>query len=167
MPHGVYPCRGQDRWCTIAVANEAQWHAFCRVIGTPEWTGDPRFSSVIGRKENEDELDRLIGEWTKDFTRGQVNLANKVHDDFPAGRDARGPGHPRTQQEGINALLLCTENANEITGSSMTLLPSNDSRRPSTFSQLEIAPDLLKLFKRSTQVLGNLICKDVGWRETG
>ena len=72
VPHGVCPCRGQDRWCTIAVANEAQWHAFCRIIGNPEWTGDPRFSSVIGRKENEDELDRLIGEWTKDFTREQV-----------------------------------------------------------------------------------------------
>jgi len=71
-PHGVYPCRGADRWVAIAVANEEQWQCFCPVIGHPDWTRDPRFATILSRKENEDELDRLIGEWTKDYTPEQV-----------------------------------------------------------------------------------------------
>lgn len=71
-PHGVYPCRGADRWVAIAVANEEQWQCFCPVIGHTDWIGDPRFATILNRKENEDELDRLIGEWTKDYTPEQV-----------------------------------------------------------------------------------------------
>jgi len=71
-PHGVYPCRGADRWVAIAVTNDKEWQRFCDVIGDPDWAGDPKFNSVIGRKENEDELDGLIGEWTKDYTPEQV-----------------------------------------------------------------------------------------------
>ncbi|MBL7120102.1 MAG: CoA transferase [Dehalococcoidia bacterium] len=71
-PHGVYACCGADRWVAIAVANEEQWQCLCRVIGDPDWIRDPRFTTVLGRKENEDELDRLIGEWTKDYTPEQV-----------------------------------------------------------------------------------------------
>lgn len=67
-PHGVYPCKGDDRWCAIAVFNDQEWHDFCRVIGNPEWTLDPRFAVMTGRKENEEELDRLVGEWTIDYT---------------------------------------------------------------------------------------------------
>jgi crotonobetainyl-CoA:carnitine CoA-transferase CaiB-like acyl-CoA transferase len=71
-PHGVYPCRGADRWVAIAVVNDRQWQRFCQVMGSPEWTKDPNFATVLKRKENEDELDRLIGEWTKDYTAEQV-----------------------------------------------------------------------------------------------
>ncbi len=71
-PHGVYPCSGADRWVAIAVTNEKEWQRFCDVIGDPDWAGDPKFNSVIGRKENEDELNGLIGEWTKNYTPEQV-----------------------------------------------------------------------------------------------
>ena len=26
-PHGVYPCRGEDRWCVIAVTSDKEWQA--------------------------------------------------------------------------------------------------------------------------------------------
>ena len=71
-PHGVYPCRGSDRWVAIAVTSDEDWRRLCHVMGDPEWAGDPRFDSVVGRKENEDEVDRLIGEWTKGFPPEQV-----------------------------------------------------------------------------------------------
>ena len=64
-PHGVYRCRGDDRWCTIAVFTHEEWLAFCRVIGEPEWTRDARFATFVSRKANEDELDRLVEEWTR------------------------------------------------------------------------------------------------------
>ena len=63
-PHGAYPCRGEDRWCVIAVCTEEEWRAFCRASGHPEWTEDARFQSFAARKAHEDELDALIGTWT-------------------------------------------------------------------------------------------------------
>lgn len=81
-PHGCYPCKGDDRavtyvsalgpaagvkddrWCAIAVFSDDEWSAFCGVIGNPPWTTDPRFSTLEARKQNEDDLDRLVQEWT-------------------------------------------------------------------------------------------------------
>lgn len=71
-PHGVYPCHSADRWVAIAVADDEQWQRFCDVIGSPEWSRDSIFNTVLGRKENEDELDKLIGEWTRDYSAEQV-----------------------------------------------------------------------------------------------
>jgi len=36
-PHGCYPCNGKDKWVAIAVANDEEWQALCRVMGNPEW----------------------------------------------------------------------------------------------------------------------------------
>lgn len=73
-PHGAFPClprpsksnegEQEDRWCVIAVFNDAQWQALCQAMGDPDWARDERFSTFLGRKANEDELERLIGEWT-------------------------------------------------------------------------------------------------------
>jgi benzylsuccinate CoA-transferase BbsF subunit len=71
-PHGVYPCRGDDRWCTIAVMTEDEWQSFCRTIGRPEYIGDPRFSTLENRKKNEDELNRLVSDWTVNLTPEEV-----------------------------------------------------------------------------------------------
>jgi len=71
-PHGVYRCRGDDRWCAISVFDETEWEAFCRVIGSPDWTENDKFSSFDGRKASEDELDSLIEQWTVSFTPEEV-----------------------------------------------------------------------------------------------
>ncbi len=63
-PHGAYRCRGDDRWCAIAVFTDEEWQSFCKVVGNPAWTADPRFSTLLARKENESELDELVEEWT-------------------------------------------------------------------------------------------------------
>ena len=62
-PHGAYRCRGEDRWCVIAVTSDEEWQAFSGVVAE-EWTKDPRFGTILGRKGNEDELDRLVEGWT-------------------------------------------------------------------------------------------------------
>ena len=33
-------------------------------MGNPEWTGESKFSTLQGRKENEEELDSFVEEWT-------------------------------------------------------------------------------------------------------
>jgi len=65
-PHNAYRCQGDDRWCTIAVFTDEEWLSFCKAIGNPEWTHDRKFSTLVGRKNNEEELDRHINDWTKD-----------------------------------------------------------------------------------------------------
>jgi benzylsuccinate CoA-transferase BbsF subunit len=62
-PHSVYPCKGDDRWCAITIFNDAQWEAFCNVIDQ-EWTKDPKFDSLLSRKQNEAELDAHVSDWT-------------------------------------------------------------------------------------------------------
>jgi benzylsuccinate CoA-transferase BbsF subunit len=71
-PHGVYRCRGDDRWCAIAIVNDNEWKGFCDVIGNPEWTRDSRFDTFLKRKQNEDELNRLVGEWTVNYSAEDV-----------------------------------------------------------------------------------------------
>ena len=63
-PHGIYRCRGDDRWCAIAVFTDAEWASFCRVIGQPSLARDPRFDTLLKRKGNEDALDNLVEAWT-------------------------------------------------------------------------------------------------------
>jgi crotonobetainyl-CoA:carnitine CoA-transferase CaiB-like acyl-CoA transferase len=41
-------------------------------MGNPAWTRDPKFSTLTGRKANEDELDRLVADWTVNFTAEDV-----------------------------------------------------------------------------------------------
>jgi crotonobetainyl-CoA:carnitine CoA-transferase CaiB-like acyl-CoA transferase len=74
-PHNTYRCAGDDeivngeprrRWCAISVFTEEDWGNFCTAIGSPAWTNDPKFASNADRVANEDELDRLIEEWTID-----------------------------------------------------------------------------------------------------
>ena len=49
-PHGVYPCRGQDRWCAIAVATPEQWDGFRRAIGSPQWCDAPEYATSRAAK---------------------------------------------------------------------------------------------------------------------
>lgn len=78
-PSGVYPCRGDDRWCAISVLTEADWGNFCRAAGNAPWTRDAKFSSLTDRKKNEDKLDRLVGEWTVNFTAEEVMHTLQKH----------------------------------------------------------------------------------------
>ena len=71
-PHGVYRCRGDDRWCAITVFNDDEWQGFKRALGNPQWTEDERFATLSSRLKNADELDRLVAEWTSEHTAEEV-----------------------------------------------------------------------------------------------
>ena len=64
-PYGCYPCKGEDRWCVIAVENESQWAALAKVLGAGVM-GDPRFATNAARLENRASLEAIIANWTKD-----------------------------------------------------------------------------------------------------
>jgi benzylsuccinate CoA-transferase BbsF subunit len=62
--HNNYPCKGEDKWVSIAILTKKEWEGFCRAIGNPPWTKRDEFVDGYKRSLNRKELDRLIGEWT-------------------------------------------------------------------------------------------------------
>lgn len=63
-PHGVFSCAGEDRWVSIACGSEGEWRALCGLIGRSDLADDERFRTLAARKANEDELERIVEDWT-------------------------------------------------------------------------------------------------------
>jgi crotonobetainyl-CoA:carnitine CoA-transferase CaiB-like acyl-CoA transferase len=61
-PQGVYRCVGDEQWIAVSVEDE-QWPALVNLLGTPEWTQDPALSTVAGRFDAHDLLDRHLADW--------------------------------------------------------------------------------------------------------
>ncbi|MGH7828058.1 MAG: CaiB/BaiF CoA transferase family protein [Candidatus Binatia bacterium] len=64
-PHHCYPCKGEERWCVIAVENEEQWRSLAETLGQ-DVERDQRFKTVEQRLRHRDELDALIAQWTRE-----------------------------------------------------------------------------------------------------
>ena len=67
-PHNSYPCRGEDRWCVIAVTNDAEWDSLVNILGNPAWANDERFATMESRFANQNDLDEFISQWTINLT---------------------------------------------------------------------------------------------------
>ncbi|HWP66841.1 MAG TPA: CoA transferase, partial [Candidatus Limnocylindria bacterium] len=61
-PHGVFPCRGADRWVAIAVVSDEQWRRLCAEV---EWPADEALDSLAGRLAACDALEARLARWTK------------------------------------------------------------------------------------------------------
>jgi benzylsuccinate CoA-transferase BbsF subunit len=66
-PHGVYPCKGDDRWIAICVMDNVQWMALGDVLGNPAWARDPALRASAARYARRRELDSSLaaetGRW--------------------------------------------------------------------------------------------------------
>lgn len=65
-PYGCFACRGEDRWCVIAVEDDAQWTALSALMGDPAWAFEERFATMAARVEHAAELEARIADWTRD-----------------------------------------------------------------------------------------------------
>ena len=67
-PNGVYPCKGDDRWIAISCQTDEEWEALCGLMDRSEWGYEraEQFSTLLGRKAHEEELNHLIAQWTAD-----------------------------------------------------------------------------------------------------
>ncbi len=102
-PHNVYPCKGKERWCTIAVTSDTQWAALCRAIGKPDLAADARFETLQRRKENEDALNDSVEAWTIDREPEEV-MAVLQDAGVPAGivqNSADLLGDPQLRERGL------------------------------------------------------------------
>jgi benzylsuccinate CoA-transferase BbsF subunit len=63
-PHGVFPCAGDEEWAAVAVRDERDWQALCRVIGRADLADDATLADVARRRARVGELDDAIAQWT-------------------------------------------------------------------------------------------------------
>ncbi len=62
--HGVYPCAGDDEWCVISIATDAEWTAVTDILGATGLATDSRFTCVQKRWEHRTELRAALGAHT-------------------------------------------------------------------------------------------------------
>lgn len=84
VPHGIYPCKGEDRWCAIAVTSDEQWINLCRVLGNPDLGTDPDYSTLLKRKAREVEVNQFVSTWTINHTPEEV-MSQLQLEGVPAG----------------------------------------------------------------------------------
>lgn len=63
-PHGVYPCKGEDRWIAIAATTNDGWNSLRDVLGHPAWTQDPALADAATRLARAAEIDAALGQVT-------------------------------------------------------------------------------------------------------
>src|SRR5439155_6008451 len=87
-PAGLYPCKGGGPndflYLTTSRANPEHYARLMKLIGREELIEDPRFASGDERVKNSDELDRIIGEWTKQHDKREA-MEQLIAIGVPAG----------------------------------------------------------------------------------
>jgi benzylsuccinate CoA-transferase BbsF subunit len=60
VPHGAFPCAGDDRWITIAAWTDDDWRRLAGITGID----DPGLDTFAGRAARIDEVEAALAEWT-------------------------------------------------------------------------------------------------------
>jgi crotonobetainyl-CoA:carnitine CoA-transferase CaiB-like acyl-CoA transferase len=66
-PSSAYPC-SDGKWVLVAANSEPLFAKLAELMGQPDLPRDPRFVNNPSRVKNVEELDRIIGTWTKGLT---------------------------------------------------------------------------------------------------
>lgn len=82
-PHGVFPCKGDDRWIAIAVMNDDEWRGLVDAMDRPEWALDPSLADSAGRLAGIDALHEHLASWTSGFD--DYELAGRLQSHGVAG----------------------------------------------------------------------------------
>lgn len=69
-----------DGYLTIATNSNAEWQGLCRALGHPEWIGDERFATPVGRSDNINERLALVQSALTGRTTAQWLLLMEEHD---------------------------------------------------------------------------------------
>ncbi|HTZ08875.1 MAG TPA: CoA transferase [Acidimicrobiales bacterium] len=63
VPHGAFPCAGEDRWVAVAAWDDGAWRALAGAMGLDAATTD-RLGTLAARLDAVDEVEALVGAWT-------------------------------------------------------------------------------------------------------
>jgi benzylsuccinate CoA-transferase BbsF subunit len=79
-PHNAYrthPGEYND-WCAIACHSEEEWRRLVQVMGGPSWATMPKFATLAGRLQHQEELDEYIETWS--MTLGKYELTQRCQE---------------------------------------------------------------------------------------
>jgi crotonobetainyl-CoA:carnitine CoA-transferase CaiB-like acyl-CoA transferase len=60
VPHGAFPCLGEDRWVAVAAWDDDEWARLAAVIGVE----DPALATLDARLRRVDEVEAAVARWT-------------------------------------------------------------------------------------------------------
>jgi crotonobetainyl-CoA:carnitine CoA-transferase CaiB-like acyl-CoA transferase len=112
-PHNTYRCAGKDRvgqhwWVFIACETQLQFESLCELMGAPALALDPKFATNDARVANQDELDAIVGRWTRPRRRydimRQCQAAGIVAAVVQSAED-RVEYDPQLQHRGIHPII--------------------------------------------------------------
>jgi benzylsuccinate CoA-transferase BbsF subunit len=63
-PYGPYQCKGNDRWCVIAVYTQDEWERFAALLQRSGMKPNENFATHLGRVRHKEELDKWVTSWT-------------------------------------------------------------------------------------------------------
>jgi len=132
-PYGCYPCRGDDRWCVIAVFDDEEWQALCYILGYPAWTEEAKFSTTTQRQQHARELDELLSQWTIEHTPEEI-----MHKLQKAGIAAGVVNDARdlAQDPQLTTRDFFTESSHPVLGNTISnSTPIRLSRTPAQFQR--------------------------------
>jgi len=105
-PHGVFPCEPEapdtEGWIALAVRSDAEWQFLAGLIGGAALARDERFATLTARKQNEEELERIVAGWTQTQSARTVETRLQAHG-IPAHNVASSAdmvNDPQLQQRG-------------------------------------------------------------------
>ena len=64
-PSNIYPT-ADGSWVVIAANQDTVFRRLCAAMGRPELATDDRFATHVARGRNQDELDKIIGNWASE-----------------------------------------------------------------------------------------------------
>ncbi len=77
-PHGVYRCKGDDRWIAVAVLDDVRWKMLRELLGRPAWMMEEGLDKLELRLEQAEVLDRCLQEYTA--TRDADELSRELQE---------------------------------------------------------------------------------------
>jgi CoA:oxalate CoA-transferase len=66
----IYPCR--DGFISFRNSPGNFWDGTVRMLGNPEWTGEPLFATELDRLKNSDALDAMLISWFMDYGKEEI-----------------------------------------------------------------------------------------------
>jgi crotonobetainyl-CoA:carnitine CoA-transferase CaiB-like acyl-CoA transferase len=66
-PYGPYQCKGNDRWCVIAVYTQDEWERFSALLQKSGLKPDEKFATHLGRVRHKEALDKWVTSWTLQY----------------------------------------------------------------------------------------------------
>ena len=102
-PSNIYPT-ADGSWVVIAANQDTVFRRLCAAMGQPELATDDRFANHVARGRNQDELDKIIGDWASERSPDDIisTLSRGRRDqraDQHGGRSRAGPAAARPRDD--------------------------------------------------------------------